>query len=87
MWNKTRLSSVSLIISIRNGSIESIKKKNNCRDIKSFKINSLEKEIKCIQHADDSIFPLEDQLSLENALNIGLKFKYDENRMHHFRTS
>lgn len=86
MWNKTRLSSVNLIISVRNGSIESIKK-NNCRDIKSFKINSLEKEIKCIQHADDSIFPLEDELSLENELNIGLKFKYDENRMHHFRTS
>lgn len=84
MWNKTRLSSFSLIISIRNGIIESIKK---IIVEKSFKINSLEKEIKCIQHADDSIFPLEDQLSLENALNIGLKFKYDENRMHHFRTS
>lgn len=83
MWNKTRLSSVSLIISIRNGIIESIKKIYNYRDIKSFKI----KENKCIQHADDSIFPLEDELSLENALNIGLKFKYDENRMHHFRTS
>lgn len=35
---------------------------NNCRDIKGFKINSLEKEIKCIQHSDDSTFPLEDQL-------------------------
>lgn len=42
----------------------------NCGDIKGFKINSLEKEIKCIQHADDSTFTLEDQLSLENALNI-----------------
>lgn len=30
----------------------------NCRDIKGFKINSLEKEIKCIQHADDSTFTL-----------------------------
>lgn len=42
----------------------------NCGDIKGFKINSLEKEIKCIQHADDSTITLEDQLSLENALNI-----------------
>lgn len=42
----------------------------NCGDIKGFKINWLEKEIKCIQHADDSTFTLEDQLSLENALNI-----------------
>lgn len=46
----------------------------NCGDIKGFKISSLEKEIKCIQHADDSTFTLEDQLSLENALNILKKF-------------
>lgn len=60
-----------------------ILKLNNCRDIKEFKINSLEKESKCLQHEDDCTFPLEDQLSLENALNfkkkkwqgVGHKFK------------
>lgn len=67
-WNKTSCPVSALLFLFLMETLNL--KSNNCRDIKEFKINSLEKEIKCLPHEDDCTFPLEDQLSLENALNL-----------------
>ena len=42
---------------------------NNTTSIKGFKLENMEKEIKCIQHADDSTFPLKDVRSLQKAID------------------
>lgn len=41
---------------------------NSSNSIRGFRIENMEKEIKCIQHADDSTFPLRDISSLEKAI-------------------
>lgn len=43
---------------------------NSSNSIRGFRLENMEKEIKCIQHADDSTFPLRDITSLEKAIQI-----------------
>ena len=47
---------------------------NSSTLVKGFKHEMMENEIKCIQHADDSTFPLKDKTSLMNAIQIIEKF-------------
>lgn len=43
---------------------------NNSASVKGFKISSTTNEIKCIQHADDSTFPVKDIESLGHVVKI-----------------
>lgn len=43
---------------------------NNSDSVKGFKISNTQNEIKCIQHADDSTFPVKDIESLEHVVKI-----------------
>lgn len=43
---------------------------NSSNSIRGFRLENMEKEIKYIQHADDSTFPLRDITSLEKAIQI-----------------
>lgn len=43
---------------------------NSTNSIKGFKLEGMDGEIKCIQHADDSTFPLKNTDFLEKTIDI-----------------
>lgn len=49
---------------------------NNSESVKGFKISNTQNETKCIQHANDSTFPVKDMGSLEHVVKIVDNFGY-----------
>lgn len=45
-------------------------KVNKSDNVQGFKICNTQKEIKCIQHADNSTFPVKDEESLKHVIKI-----------------